>query len=155
MLATQLGTEFFNEKLNSLCMAWLGDQVYSVRRAAADNIQKLSSHFGEDWTMEYILPRIERMQGLTNYLHRITALYGIQVLVGTLSKSKVELSLLPIVLKMSGDPVPNVRFTAAKTLKIIIPSLGKSHMDEVTKVLGEMTSDSDSDVRFYATKALH
>lgn len=154
MLATQLGSQFFNDKLNNLCMAWLGDQVYSVRRAAADIMQKLSSHFGEDWTLEYILPRIERMQGLTNYLHRITALYGIQVLAGTLSKSKVEFALLPIVLKMSNDPVPNVRFTAAKTLKIMMPSLGKSQMDEVTKVLGDMTSDSDGDVRFYATKAL-
>jgi len=41
LLAGQLGVEFFNEKLNSLCMSWLIDQVYAIREAAANNLKKL------------------------------------------------------------------------------------------------------------------
>merc|ERR1719452_344177 len=31
LLAGQLGVEFFDEKLNSLCMTWLIDHVYAIR----------------------------------------------------------------------------------------------------------------------------
>jgi serine/threonine-protein phosphatase 2A regulatory subunit A len=31
LLAGQLGVEFFDEKLNSLCMTWLIDHVFAIR----------------------------------------------------------------------------------------------------------------------------
>jgi serine/threonine-protein phosphatase 2A regulatory subunit A len=80
MLAGQLGSAFFNEKLNSLCKNWLGDNVYSDRRAAAENLQKFSELFGEEWACENIIPAIERVRKHTNYLQRMTALYAIQQL---------------------------------------------------------------------------
>jgi serine/threonine-protein phosphatase 2A regulatory subunit A len=43
LLAKQLGKEFFTEKLSSLCVGWLGDDIASIRRAAAVNL-KVSSH---------------------------------------------------------------------------------------------------------------
>lgn len=32
MLAKQLGMRFFNEKLISICIGWLGDNVFSIRK---------------------------------------------------------------------------------------------------------------------------
>jgi serine/threonine-protein phosphatase 2A regulatory subunit A len=78
-IATQLGSDYFNEKLCNLCMTWLGDDVYSIRKAATENLYKLSLHFGEEWTKEHILPRLDRMHLHTNYLQRMTSLYGLQV----------------------------------------------------------------------------
>ncbi len=37
----QLGMEFFDEKLNGLCMTWLIDHVYAIREAATNNLKKL------------------------------------------------------------------------------------------------------------------
>jgi len=39
LLATQLGMDFFTEKLASLCVGWLGDDIASIRTAAAANLK--------------------------------------------------------------------------------------------------------------------
>lgn len=39
LLAKQLGREFFTEKLSSLCVGWLGDDIASIRQAAASNLK--------------------------------------------------------------------------------------------------------------------
>jgi len=39
LLAKQLGKEFFTEKLSSLCVGWLGDDIASIRQAAAANLK--------------------------------------------------------------------------------------------------------------------
>lgn len=156
-LAEQLGCDYFNEKLSNLCMAWLGDEVYSIRRSAAANLYKLSAHFGEDWTMEYIFPRIEKMQTHANYLQRMTALYGIQVLVKSLSKSCVEKQVLPLVSKLADDKVPNVRLNVARTLLEAMTNSGHNYSSKllsasVLPLLTRLSSDDDRDVRFYAVK---
>jgi serine/threonine-protein phosphatase 2A regulatory subunit A len=39
LLAKQLGREFFTEKLSSLCVGWLGDDIAMIRQAAASNLR--------------------------------------------------------------------------------------------------------------------
>jgi serine/threonine-protein phosphatase 2A regulatory subunit A len=39
LLAKQLGKDFFTEKLSSLCVGWLGDDIASIRKAAAINLK--------------------------------------------------------------------------------------------------------------------
>ncbi len=48
-LAQQLGSAFYDAKLDELCTSWLGDQVFSIRKAAAENLTKLAEVFGSDW----------------------------------------------------------------------------------------------------------
>lgn len=152
-LAEHLGGQFFSEKLNALCLTWLADDVHAVRRAAAENLQKLSLQFGEQWCCQQILPRLERMHSHTNYLQRMTALYGAQVLVVCLSQGTLESSVLPFVLNMVGDAVPNVRFTVARTLQLMVKSSRISGQD-VIDVLGTLAVDADRDVRYFANKAI-
>ena len=156
-IAQQLGCTFFNEKLNNLCMTWLGDDVYSIRRAAANNLCKLAAQFGEEWTKEQIIPRIERMHTHTNYLQRMTALYGIQVLVTSLSQETVEDVIIPIIIHMASDSVPNVRLNVARTLEDIITNTATKFRGNflqkcVSPTLALLAEDSDRDVRFYSTK---
>lgn len=159
-IATQLGCQFFNEKLNNLCMTWLGDDIYSIRRAATDNLSQLSKQFGEEWTKEHIIPRLDRMHQHTNYLQRMTSLYGLQVLFASLSSGTVEESVLPLVLSMASDPVPNVRLTVARTLQEMLQAHGRemklgSVTGAITPALVSLCQDSDRDVRFYANKVTH
>jgi serine/threonine-protein phosphatase 2A regulatory subunit A len=155
-VAEQLGCEFFNEKLNNLCMVWMGDDVYSIRRAAANNLFKLADLFGEEWAKEQIFPRIERMHTHTNYLQRMTSLYSIQVLVKMLSIPTLETIIVPLILHMVADAVPNVRLTVARTLKDIVSSSGGSMQDTfldtcIVPALKTLSADTDRDVRFYST----
>ena len=46
LLAGQLGVEFFDEKLNTLCMTWLVDHVFAIRFAAKDFLFMTVVHTG-------------------------------------------------------------------------------------------------------------
>ena len=74
LLAGQLGVEFFDEKLNALCMTWLIDHVYAIREAATNNLRKFVEKFGVDWTQQAIIPKVIAMSKDQNYLHRMTLL---------------------------------------------------------------------------------
>ena len=39
LLAGQLGVDFFDEKLNSLCMTWLIDHVFAIRWAVGTKME--------------------------------------------------------------------------------------------------------------------
>ena len=51
-----------------------------------------------------------------NYLKRMTMLFCINELCKAFNKNEIEALLLPTIIKMSEDSVPNVRFNVAKTL---------------------------------------
>uniref|UniRef100_A0A2K6G3D1 Protein phosphatase 2 scaffold subunit Abeta n=1 Tax=Propithecus coquereli TaxID=379532 RepID=A0A2K6G3D1_PROCO len=92
------GVEFFDEKLNSLCMAWLVD------------------HCGQEITTK---------------------------------------QMLPIVLKMAGDQVANVRFNVAKSLQKIGPILDTNALQgQVKPVLQKLGQDEDMDVKYFAQEAI-
>ena len=79
LLASQLGVKFFDEKLSSLCMSWLGDTVFSIREAATQNLKKLTDVFGVDWANEAIIPKVMAMGQHPNYLYRMTTCFAISV----------------------------------------------------------------------------
>ncbi|XP_069807821.1 serine/threonine-protein phosphatase 4 regulatory subunit 1-like [Dendropsophus ebraccatus] len=65
--------------------------------------------------------------------------------------------LLPNLLSLASDPVPNVRVLLAKALKQTLlekayfTSLGNPHLDSVEKTVQAMQLDRDQDVRFFST----
>lgn len=79
LLATQLGVSFFDDKLGSLCMSWLGDTVFSIREAATINLKKLTEVFGVDWARTTIIPKVLAMGEHPNYLYRMTTIFAITV----------------------------------------------------------------------------
>ena len=134
LLAGQLGVDFFDEKLNSLCMTWLIDHVFAIRwfsnigtvrlnlnfrEAATNNLKKLVEKFGTDWAQQTVIPKVVAMARDQNYLHRMTCLFCINVLAQACGADITERQLLPTVLQMATDSVANVRFNVAKTLQQI------------------------------------
>lgn len=79
LLATQLGVSFFDDKLGNLCMAWLGDTVFSIREAATVNLKKLTDVFGVEWARSTIIPKVLEMGNHPNYLYRMTTIFAITV----------------------------------------------------------------------------
>ena len=79
LLATQLGKQFFDEQLGTLCMSWLGDTVYSIREAATVNLRKLTEAFGVEWARVAIVPKVVGMAKHPNYLYRMTTVQAITV----------------------------------------------------------------------------
>ena len=176
LLAGQLGVEFFDEKLNTLCMAWLVDHVYAIREAATNNLKKLVEKFGVEWAQNTVIPKVLAMARDQNYLHRMTCLFCInvccishlksfnksltntyrsQVLSEACGPEVTSKVLLPTVISMASDNVANVRFNVAKTLQKLTPRTeAQSSHTTIKPVLDKLITDTDVDVKYFASEAL-
>jgi serine/threonine-protein phosphatase 2A regulatory subunit A len=155
LLASQLGQDFFDEKLGALCLAFLGDTVCAVREAATLNLRKLSEVFGREWALSYLLPKALSLYAHPNYLYRITTLSVISAVTPIVGEEEVNKTLLPLTIRLAQDKVPNIRFKAAKTLEKIGAHLSQEMIQtQVAPCLSNLLLDSDADVVFYASQAL-
>mmetsp|Transcript_22579 Transcript_22579/g.29509 ORF Transcript_22579/g.29509 Transcript_22579/m.29509 type:complete len:656 (+) Transcript_22579:27-1994(+) len=177
MLATQLGVDLFNERLVTQCIEWLHDDVFSVRTAAASNLRRLTELLGSEWCLMAIMPQLTAMSNRNDdgdtanvnmltassdedpihpFGHRMASLIAVASLTPALdSPSLVESHVLPIVIKLCRDPIPNIRFNSAKTLEHILSSVSSSAItNTVIPCLEGMLQDSDRDVRHFAGRAL-
>jgi len=147
---------FFDEKLGFLCMTWLGDCVFSIREAATNNLKKLTEVFGVEWAQNNIIPKVLALYTHPNYLYRMTTLFAISVLAEVKGmKEVIQNSMLPLVIRMADDPVPNIRFNVAKTLYTLIKYLDTTVVqNKVRPCLQNLEKDKDRDVQFYAGRAL-
>ncbi|KAL3233421.1 Protein phosphatase PP2A regulatory subunit A [Nakaseomyces bracarensis] len=163
ILAEQLGVNFFNSQLSDLCLSWLWDAVYSIRAAAIINLQKLTNIFGSDWCNTEIVPRLLGLdpQLIENFIYRITLLNTFKALVSVLSPDVVANQILPHVLELTSDQVPNIRFNVAKTYPKIVEVLHKDSAkydalikDTIYTSLNELCQDPDFDVRYFANESM-
>jgi len=155
LLAGQLGVEFFNEKLNTLCMAWLVDHVFAIREAASLNLKKLVEKFGNEWAQSNVIPKVLGMARDSNYLHRMTCLFCVNVLIDAVSVDIITKHLLPTVVSLGSDSVPNVRFNVAKSVQKMSASLDAATIEASVKpLLNQLQTDNDIDVKYFASEAL-
>lgn len=120
LLAEQLGVTFFDRELGPLCMTWLWDNVYSIREAATLNLKKLVQVFGVKWAKEEIIPNVMVVGSNSNYLFRLTALFALTTLIPVLDEEVITDSVLPFIINLIDDPIPNIRFNIAKTFKVLV-----------------------------------
>eukprot|EP00457_Paulinella_chromatophora_P002625 gb/GEZN01002630.1/.p1 GENE.gb/GEZN01002630.1/~~gb/GEZN01002630.1/.p1 ORF type:complete len:635 (+),score=77.71 gb/GEZN01002630.1/:164-2068(+) len=156
-LAKQLGRETFETKLNDLSMTWMGDHFYSVREAAIKNLTDITKVFGVPWAMEQLVPKVIKFFGHhKSYFYRMTALYAVQNLCRTVGPEGSKQSLMPLVLELARDPVPNIRINVVRTLQHLSAVLDEKDVkDQVHPALDDLTKDSDDDVVFFAGVARH
>ena len=105
LLAKQLGKEFFTEKLSSLCVGWLGDDIASIRQAAAANLKELTALFGTEWAIQHLLPSIVEIRENKSYLRRLTALQACAMMATVMDAQAARSEMLPLVMDMSADVV--------------------------------------------------
>lgn len=153
LLADHLGCDFFTERLVGLCVGWLGDDIATIRKAAATNLGELTALFGTEWTMDALLPQIAEMRHHESYLRRLTALQACALMSTKMDPDSARLHALPLVLEMATDAVANIRFNVAKELEQMAPICGvKAYETQILPVLTMLMEDDDRDVRYYAEK---
>ncbi|KMZ64988.1 hypothetical protein ZOSMA_33G00170 [Zostera marina] len=155
LLASQLGVDFFDDKLGDLCMQWLEDKVHSIREAAATNLTRLVVTYGAEWAMQHIIPQVLDKIRNPHYLYRITILRTISLLAPVLGSDITCQTLLPVVIDASQDRVPNIKLNVAKVLKSLIPLVQLPAIEQIIKpCLSELGEDPDVDVRYFASQAM-
>lgn len=134
---------------------FLLQSVYAIREAAAKNLKKLVEKFGAEWAQNQVIPKVLAMATNTNYLHRLTTLYSVNVLAEVMGPESVVKLMLPVVIGLADDSVANVRFNVAKTLQKIAPALDESTIkSQIKPVLDKLNGDTDVDVKYFAQEAL-
>ena len=68
-----IGLAIILEKYARLCA------VYAIREAAVSITGALSEKFGTEWMKQRILSRLQELSEDSNYLHRLTCLFCINV----------------------------------------------------------------------------
>jgi serine/threonine-protein phosphatase 2A regulatory subunit A len=90
-----------------------------------------------------------------NYLYRMTTLFAISALSEVIDGDVITDKMLPTVIKLSKDKVPNIRFNVAKCLGIISSKVNINEVQQTIKpCLSHLQNDKDQDVKFYASQAL-
>lgn len=79
LISKQLGMQFFDEKLSTMCMSWLSDSVFAIREAATVNLRRLTEVFGYEWAKTNLIPKILAMVTHTNCTHRLTTVFALNV----------------------------------------------------------------------------
>jgi len=82
-------------------------------------------------------------------------LRAVEALSTVLNKGLLNAELIPLVVGMSKDHVPNIRFNVAKCFENVKETLDADIVKkDVIPCLSTMQSDEDEDVRYFSTKAM-
>mmetsp|Transcript_68580 Transcript_68580/g.185262 ORF Transcript_68580/g.185262 Transcript_68580/m.185262 type:complete len:599 (-) Transcript_68580:68-1864(-) len=157
-LAKYLGPAKFTEELSGLFVAWLEDPVCSVRDAIAVNFRLLYVELGTSWCETHVVPRLQALLAHGNYLYRISAVLCAGRLAEVAAREFLDKHLVPLVVKLAADPVPNVCFNTAKVIQAMQPFAAKTSPtvteSHLIPCLRRQAADADPDVKFYARRAL-
>lgn len=154
-LATRLSPEFFEQKLCEQCVTWMGDLVFTVRRAACRTVTELVQVYGKEWGAKHIIPKVVDLSTHKSCSYRLTATLALRDLVEKNCAPDTFQLILPHILTLCNDPVANVRFNVAQTLQIALSvSTPEDRKAKLTPALEKLLKDTDPDVRYFSEEAM-
>lgn len=102
--------------------------MFTIREAAINSVKQLIIIFGPQWASKHLFPKLLALQTESNYLHRLTPLFAMQHVACVLPAEMIKKQLLPVLVTMSKDKVPNIRMNVAKTISAFAGAT-KGHAD--------------------------
>ncbi|KAK2579862.1 hypothetical protein KPH14_007545 [Odynerus spinipes] len=149
------------QHIASLSLQLLIDKVAAVRHVALTLVTRIVSHLSSDEALLVTALIQELKDTLANSRNKwirrqAYALLCAQLISnGAISGEKFAKEMLPSLLNLSWDKVPNVRLAVARTLSqnvvvMGIDWLGCEHAENVERRLKQMRLDTDRDVRILA-----
>jgi len=158
-LARYLGEAKFTAELSSLFSTWLMDPVFSVRDALAASFHPVCETLGLQWSVVNIIPQLQVCLDHKNYLYRISAMMSARSLAEAAGAEFIDTHLVPMVVRLTSDPVPNVRFNAAKTIKAMHHVCARvspgALKNQLVPCLYRLLGDEDPEVKFFAQQAIN
>lgn len=149
--------------LRQIALNLCSDKVSEVRwisyKLVVEILQKLYSCGAHDLGLNFINELIMRFCHCPKWVGRQAFAFICQAVVeeDCMPMDQFAQHLLPSLLSLSSDPVPNVRVLVAKALrqsvleKPYFKDPGSAYSDELEEALSELRMDKDRDVRFFAT----
>ena len=86
-----------------------------------------------------------------SFLARLTSLFALTILVRFCDIETIKVTLLPAVVRLKHDKVPNIRINVVKTLLHVAKKLDRTALEQLIRPsLLELQKDVDRDVQFSA-----
>ncbi|XP_060832618.1 serine/threonine-protein phosphatase 4 regulatory subunit 1-like isoform X2 [Bombus pascuorum] len=142
----------------SLALDLLRDKYAAVRYVALSLMTQIVAHLSDNKRLvKALFRKLKSLVYARKWIRRQTFAFVCANLISknAISGDRFSQEMLPTLLEISSDKVPNVRLVVARTLsKNVIPMgsewLGVKQAEEVENRLREMRSDPDRDVRVLA-----
>ncbi|XP_072751644.1 serine/threonine-protein phosphatase 4 regulatory subunit 1 isoform X5 [Anoplolepis gracilipes] len=148
------------QSIAPLSFQLLIDKVAAVRNVALELITRIMHYLStEDALVTSLIHELRDTLVLNakKWIHRQIYALVCSHLIRTdaITGNKFSNEMLPCLISLSGDRVPNVRLAVARTMAIDVigmglDTLGMEAMEEVERMLAKMRIDVDRDVRVFA-----
>ena len=147
-LIIKFAEDFSNdEKILKFLQEKLVDRIANIRKTAVLTLKKISSALGTHWCEKYCLPLFVSFIENQNYLYRINYLFGVGEIYGTLS-APVQTKQNEQILKLTKDPVPNIRSQAfLLLLRLVKTGEDKNLEEKLRKSTEPCLNDNDLEVK--------
>ena len=111
--------------------------------------------FGVGWAEKNVIPKLMGLHTHVNYLHRITPVFGIKVLIPVVTQEVITKKFMPVLTTLADDKVPNIRMNVCKAIQGVAQNVkGTETEGKMKEILKTCASDADVDVKFFAQRAL-
>uniref|UniRef100_A0A671QNV9 Serine/threonine-protein phosphatase 4 regulatory subunit 1-like n=1 Tax=Sinocyclocheilus anshuiensis TaxID=1608454 RepID=A0A671QNV9_9TELE len=143
--------------LRQIALNLCSDKVSEVRwisyKLVVEILQKLYACEAHDLGLNFINELIMRFCHCSKWVGRQAFAFICQAIVeeDCMPMDQFAQHLLPSLLSLSSDPVPNVRVLVAKALRQSVLEKRSAYSDELEEALSELRMDKDRDVRFFST----
>ncbi|XP_069507172.1 serine/threonine-protein phosphatase 4 regulatory subunit 1-like isoform X2 [Ambystoma mexicanum] len=149
--------------LRHIALTLCSDKVSEVRwisfKLVVEILQKFYANKENELGINFINELIVRFRHCSKWVGRQAFAFICQAVVEEecIPADQFVMHLLPSLLSLISDPVPNVRVLLAKALKrsllekAYFTSVGNPHVEDVEGAILTLQSDRDQDVRFFAT----
>uniref|UniRef100_A0A673LYX9 Serine/threonine-protein phosphatase 4 regulatory subunit 1-like n=1 Tax=Sinocyclocheilus rhinocerous TaxID=307959 RepID=A0A673LYX9_9TELE len=143
--------------LRQIALNLCSDKVSEVRwisyKLVVEILQKLYACEAHDLGLNFINELIMRFCHCSKWVGRQAFAFICQAIVeeDCMPMDQFAQHLLPSLLSLSSDPVPNVRVLVAKALRQSVLEKRSAYSDELEEALSELRMDKDRDVQFFST----
>ena len=99
--------------------------------------------------------KLEEFGNHERFMMRIHSLFFINKIQTVVSVKFINACIVPLLLKLAKDKVPNIRFNVSKTILLVSKSLSVANVGKLKEALKPMAeSDPDFDSQFFAQQTL-
>ena len=117
-LSLNFGKDVFMQKIEPIFIQYLTNTAASVREMGIKKSAEIGEKFRAEWVMSAYLPKVIENYNVDQqgYMYRICSLRSLSAIMPVLQKDQITDKVVPIILKATSDPIPNVQFCVSKII---------------------------------------
>ena len=153
--AEVFGKDLYLDKLEKVSLDLLIDSVYKIREQSMMNLVDLKKTLGTDWFERICKEKIREFARSDKCGIRQQAIFMTKIIYKDIETDVLNKDLIPVIVGLKDDIVPNIKFNIAKLLDELSQILSREIIFISKSALENMRdNDADDDVKYFSEKTL-